>query len=511
MEDSSDNKRIAKNSMMLYVNMLYSLCISLYTSRVILNALGFEDYGLYNVIGSVVAMFIFLRSAMGNSIHRFITYSIGKGNIEEVNKVFSSGILIHFLLGVVIVLIAETIGLWFLNTYMVIPDERLVAANWIYQFSIVSVFLSVICVPYDALIIAHEKMSAFAFVQVLNSTLNLLIVLFINSISYDRLIVYGLLLMLMQVVNRIIYGIYCKKHFPEYTFILVRDRSLLKEITCFAGWALVGNIAYIGYTQGLNIILNIYFNPAINAARGISYNIQGALKGFTTNIQTAVNPQITKAYVVGEIERLHKLIVASSKLSYYLLFSIVISISSEIEEILRLWLVNVPNYAVSFTLLIFASMLIDPLANPLLIANRATGRIKNYQLSEGCLLLLILPISWFFLKLGYNPESVFIVQLVIFVVTQVARVFLVCHYIKMSYGFYFRKIIYPISIVSIISTFIPVLLHFTLESSIENMILTCLISFVNVLTIAYCLGLDASEKLQVNYFVKKIVFKLIKK
>ena len=511
INNSFDNKRIVKNSIMLYVGMVYGLFISLYTSRVVLNALGFEDYGLYNVIGSVAAMFIFLRSAMGNSIHRFMAYSIGKGDVEEVKKVFSSGVLMHFLLGCVIVLIAETIGLWFLNNRMIIPDERLVAANWVYQFSVFSIFLSVICVPYDALIIAHEKMIAFAFVQIFNSTLILLIVLFIDSISYDRLIVYGLLLMFVQVLNRIIYGVYCKKHFPECIFILVRDRSLLKEITSFAGWALLGNIAYIGYTQGLNIMLNVFFNPVVNAARGISYSIQGALKGFTINIQTAVNPQITKAYVAGETERLHQLIVASSKLSYYLLLSIVIAVSSEIEAILKLWLVNVPDYSVSFTLLILASMLIDPLANPLLISNRATGKIKNYQLSEGGLLILILPVSWVFLELGYEPGSFFIVQFFFFIVTQVARVFLVCHYINMSYRYYLKKIIYPISIVSVISVFIPLFLHFTLVNTVTNMILTCIISFVYVLTISYCLGLDASEKLQVNYLLKKLVFKLVKK
>ena len=488
----------------MYARMLYSLFISLFTSRVILAALGFEDYGLYNVIGSVVSMFVFLRSAMGNSVHRFITYAIGRGDKSRLNDIFSMSLVIHTGLAILIVVLCETIGLWLLNTHMKIPEGREVAANWVYQFSILACAISVICVPYDAVIIAHERMGIFAVIQALNATLNLAIVYAVKYYNDDKLILYAFLLLMVQVMNRIIYGIYCGRNFPETKFKWVANKSLLKEMTGFAGWSLIGNMAYIGYTQGLNVLLNIFFGPVVNAARGISFNVQGAIKEFVTNFQMAVNPQITKSYAREDYRRLHALIYSSSKFSYYLLFCMSLPIAIESKNILHLWLGNVPEYAVIFTILTLALMLVDPLSNSLAVANNATGRIKYYQIIEGGSLMLILPIAYVVLKLGGDPISVFIVQLIIIYPVQIIRLFLVCHKIKMSIKEYCQKVLLKVVTVTILSTIPPYLVYISIPDNYISMILIIFLSIISVLTCSYLIGINSYERSIINQKSKSV-------
>lgn len=511
--NSLDNKRIAKNTLLLYARMLYSLFLSLFASRVILAALGFEDYGLYNVIGSVVSMFVFLRSAMGNSVNRFITYSIGKGEKSELNDVFSMSMMIHIGLAIIIVILSETIGLWFLNTHIETPEGRMVAVNWVYQFSILACAVSVICIPYEAEIIAHERMEIFAIIQVLNSTLNLAIVYAVKYYVNDKLIFYAFLLLLVQVMNYILYRIYCGIHFHETKFKLVKNKTLLKEMTGFAGWSLIGNVAYIGYTQGLNIILNIFFGPVVNAARGVAISVQGAVKGFVTNFQMAVNPQITKSYAQEDYERLHILIYSSSKFSFFLLYCIILPIAIESKTILHLWLGNVPESAVGFTILTLAIMLVDPLSNPLGVANNATGKIKAYQIIEGGTLFLIVPISYIVLKYAKKPvpESVFIVQLVIMYIVQILRVFLVCNKIKMSKRIYYNKVILRVSLVAILSAIIPLLLNYSLNDSFLSSVCVVTVSILSVLIFSYFFGLDKEEKNIVGSKLNLIIQKALKR
>ena len=501
---SSDNKRIAKNTLLLYARMLYSLFISLFTSRVILAALGFEDYGLYNVIGSVVTMFVFLRSAMGNSVDRFITYSIGKGDETRLGDIFSMSLMIHTGLAVLIVILCETAGLWFLNTQMIIPAGREIAANWVFQFSIIACALSVICVPYDAEIIAHEKLGIFAFIQILQSTLNLAIVFAVKYYSHDKLILYAFLLLMVQVINRIIYGIYCGRNFPETKFHIVKDKGLFKEMMGFAGWSLIGNMAYIGYTQGLNLILNVFFGPAVNAARGIAFQVQGAIKGFVTNFQMAVNPQITKSYAQGDYSRLHSLIYTSSKFSYFLLLCMVLPVAIESDTILHAWLGEIPEYTIPFVILTLSIMLLDPLSNPIGVANNATGTIKSYQLVEGGTLLLIVPIAYIVVKFGGDPISVFIVQLIIVYFVQVLRLFLVCHKIHMSIRVYCQKIIFKIVIVTVVSIICPLCMYNLLDKSILSCIFIIIASVISVLTSSYLIGCEKHEKDLINTQIGKI-------
>jgi len=498
MTNTLDNKRIAKNTLLLYARMIYCLFISLFTSRVILQALGFEDYGLYNVIGSVVSMFVFLRSAMGNSVNRFITFAIGKGDDDKLKKIFSMSLMIHTALAIIIILLCETVGVWFLNTQMKIPEGREIAANWVFQFSILACALSVICVPYDAEIVAHEKMGIFAIIQVLNSTLTLILVYMVKYYNHDRLILYALLLLLIQVMNRFIYGIYCGKHFTETKFKWVNDKKLFKEMTAFASWSLIGNMAFIGYIQGLNILLNMFFGPMVNAARGIAFSVQGAIKGFVTDFQMAVNPQITKSYAQEDYSRLHSLIHSSSKFSYFLLYCMVLPIAIESKEILHLWLGKVPEYTVIFTILTLAIMLIDPLSNPLGVANNATGNIKIFQIVEGGSLLLILPIAYLVLKLGGNPVSAFIVQFIILYIVQILRIFLVCHKIQMSKKEYVVNVILRVAVVTVLSSIVPILSFVILPKKTIYVIPVMLISVISVLLVSYFVGLNKSEKLMIN-------------
>ncbi|MEE1288394.1 MAG: lipopolysaccharide biosynthesis protein, partial [Bacteroidaceae bacterium] len=421
MNESSNNKRIAKNTLLLYVRMLFGMLVSLYTSRVILQTLGVEDYGVYNVVGGVITMFTFLNSAMSSATSRYITFEIGKGNMERLKKVFSTALQIHAIIALLIVILGETVGLWFLMNELVIPDGRMDAAMWVYQCSIISCVVTIMSVPYNADIIAHEKMSAFAYISVLEIILKLLIVYLLVVLPFDKLKVYAVLVLMVGLLIRYIYTRYCHKHFEESHYIHRIDKSLLKEMSSFAGWSFWGNLAGILYSQGLNMMLNIFFGPVVNAARGIATQIQHVVTQFVTNFQMALNPQITKTYASGGLDKMHSLMFRSARFSFMLLFFLSLPIMLETNYIFTLWLGIVPENTVIFARIIIAISLIYTIANPCVIANQATGKVKVYQAVVGGLLLLILPISYIVLKMGAPAYSVFIVHFCVESVAQFAR------------------------------------------------------------------------------------------
>ena len=490
----SDNKRVAKNTVLLYGRMLLLLAVSLYTSRVVLSALGFEDYGIYNVVGGIVAMFSFINMALANSTSRFITFSLGKGNLDESRQVFNSCFIVHIIIALIILLLCETIGLWFLYNKMVIPDTRMYAALWVYQFSVIACVSSILYAPFNAIIIAHEKMGAFALISILDALLKLFIAFSISVYEKDRLIMYAFLLLCISITDIIIYLFYCKRKFQEVRFEKVSNIKNTKEILGFAGWSLIGNLAFVGYTQGLNILLNVFFGPVVNAARGVAAQLQNAVMGFVSNFQMAVNPQITKSYAQEDFNRMHTLVYASSKFSFFLLFCIILPLSIESKTILSIWLVDVPNYAVQFTILTLFARLVDTLSNPIGIANNATGSIRKYQIYEGGCLLLIVPIAYLVLKMGGDPTSVFWVQLIIMYAVQGIRLMLVCGKINMPKKEYCKKVIMRIIPVALVSAISPLLLHHFLPPNLITSIIVVVVSIFSVILFSYIWGLENNER-----------------
>lgn len=502
LENSSNNKRIAKNTLLLYIRMLFMMLVSLYTSRVILNTLGVVDYGINNVVGGVIAMLGFLTGSLGAASSRYITYDLGKGDMAVMKETFGNILSIHFILAGIVFIVGETAGLWFMSTQLQIPPERETAAMWVYQFSIFSSVLAVISVPYNATIIAHERMSAFAYISIADAVLKLLIVYLLLIIPYDKLIVYAILFFCIQAFDRIVYGIYCSRHFEETRTRLAYDGKLFKEIFAFAGWTMNGNLAVIGYTQGLNILLNIFFGPAVNAARGIAVQVQGVCQQFCNNFQIALNPQLTKSYAQGELDNMHRLLIKSSKFSFYILFIIVLPLMFVAEFVLKLWLGMVPEHTVNFLRLILIVGLLYTLSNPIIVSVHATGRLKKFQLIEGTMLLMIVPIAYVLLKFfSVPPEYVFMVHIVVELVTQYARLRIVLPMIGMRLSMYFKQVIVPIVIVAVFSPVIPFIVYSSFSKGLLQFIAVCIVCIVCASVVIYTFGCTVSER---RFLVNKV-------
>lgn len=490
----ANNKRIAKNTLLLYCRMFFMMLVSLYTSRVVLSTLGVEDYGIYNVVGGVVSMFGFLNAAMATSTQRYLTFELGREDWLCLHKVFCTSIIIHALISLLIVFLAETVGLWFFYHKMMIPEARMEAAMWVYQFSVLATVVMIMSVPYNAAIIAHEQMSAFAYISVIEVVLKLLIVYLLQIGSIDKLILYALLILVVQLGIRMVYGIYCNRHFQETKFRWIWDKVLFREMVSFAGWNLWGNCAAVASTQGVNVLLNIFFGPVVNAARGIAGQVRGTISQFFTNFQVALNPQITKSYAVHDYNYMHSLIFRSSKFTFYLILLLSLPIMLETGTILQLWLGTVPEYTVDFIRLLLCVTTVDSVANPLMVAASATGRVKLYQGIVGGILLSILPLSYIVLKLGGNPASVFVVHLCVCIVAFIVRLYIIRPMIRLSLADYGRHVIVPCLLVTLISLIVPCVVKEFLPEGIPSFLIICLISLVSVVLTAYRLGLSTSER-----------------
>lgn len=504
-QTSDNNKRIAKNTALLYFRMLFLMFIGLFTSRINLQALGIDNFGIYNVVGGVVAMFSILTGSLGVAISRDITFELGKGNTEKLNKVFSSAVTIQILMSVVIVVLAEIVGVWFLNNKMVIPEERLYAANWVLQFSIISFVLSLVSVPYNACIIAHEKMSAFAYITIYEAIMKLVVAYTVFITPFDKLITYSALLLFISLTMRLIYGIYCAKHFEECHYQFAFDKKMLKHMGGFAGWTMIGNLAWVGYSQGINILLNLFFGPSVNAARGVAMQVNEKVSSFCTNFQMALNPQITKSYASNDLDRMHTLIYASSKYSFFMLLLLSLPIMIEAPSILHYWLGEYPDHSVWFVRLIFMILMVDATANPLTVGAQANGKIKKYQIIVGSIQLLIVPISYIVLKLGYQPEAVFVVHFIIIIIALYIRVMMLRDMINLPFGEYVKKVVFRIVAVVCASIIIPIVLHIYLPANFGSMLLTCLASCLSVLIGVYALGLTPEEKDKINIKLVKFI------
>ncbi len=510
MNNSKSNKRIVKNTMLLYIRMLFTMGVSLYTSRVILNVLGVNDYGIYNVVGGVITVLGVINAAMASASQRFITFELGGGSINKLKIVFCTSLNIHILISLIILLLSQTLGLWFFYSQLNIPVERINAAFWVYQFSVATTIVMMVSVPYNATIIAHEKMSAFAYISVVEVSLKLLIVYMLQLINFDKLILYSLLLLFVQLFIRFIYGKYCNKNFEETKYKWQWDGLLFKKMSAFAGWQLFGCTAGVAYTQGLNILLNIFFGPAVNAARAVAVQVQNAIQNFSLNFQQAINPQITKSYAINDQERLSMLINASSKYSFFLVFFLSLPVLIETQSILSFWLGIVPEHTANFIRIMLVIMMIDVTANPLITAAAATGRIKTYQMVVGGILLLILPISYLFLKLGYNPEIVFLVHLAMVICAQIARLFMLRRMISFSIRRFFKEVALRSLIVGSISIVLPLVVSEYLNSSFSSFMIVCLICVLSTSCSIYFFGLQKNEQNFAKEKVSQLYYKLKK-
>lgn len=510
-QTSDNNKRIAKNTLLLYVRMLFTMAVSLFTSRVILNTLGVEDYGINNVVGGIVTMFSVLSGSLSSSISRFITFELGKGNIERLKTIFSTGVNIQLGMSVLIIIIAEAVGIWFLNTKMNIPTDRMVAANWVFQCAILTFVLNLLSVPYNAAIIAHEKMSAFAYISVVEVSLKLIIVYMLMISPFDRLETYAVLLLLVGAVIRFIYGYYCKRHFEECTYHFVFDKPVLKEMTGFAGWNFLGNGAYMLNTQGVNILMNLYFGVAVNAARGIATQVDAALKQFVNNFTTAVNPQITKSYAQGDLDYMHKLVCRSAKFSAFLMMFFAVPIILETNTILTIWLKTVPDYAVIFLQWIIISSFMDTiLANSLVTSMFATGKIKRYQIIVTTVGCLVFPLSWIAFKLGFEPQVGYILYFIIYTILLFVRLYLLKDMVKLPVMMYVREVLYKLVPVIVVGFAIPGILILTMDAGWLRLILVCLLSVLVTAASEYFIGLSNKEKDFVAEKIKLVIGKIKK-
>ena len=507
---SENNKRIAKNTMFLYVRMLLIMGVTLYTSRVVLEALGVEDFGIYNVVGGVVAMFSMLSGSLTSAINRFMTIELGKGDQERLATVFSSAVSVQVLLAIVVCVFAELVGIWFLNNKMNIPLERLSAAHWVLQCSILTFMVNLISVPYNAAIIAHERMSAFAYISILEAILKLGIVFLLFLPFGDRLILYALMLLTVAVVLRSVYGIYCRWQFSECRWRFVLDCRLLREIGGFAGWNFIGVTSGVLRDHGVNILLNIFFGPAVNAARAISMQVGSAVNTFATNFMTALNPQIMKSYATGNFYYMMELAFQGARFSYYLLLCLSLPVLVETEALLVLWLKSVPDHTVYFVRLIVVFILLESLSQPLITVMFATGKIRNYQIVVGGIQMLIFPLSYFALRLGAFPEITIYITIIVTQGCLFSRLFMLRRMVGLPVKEFIVNVYVNILSVSFVSLILPIIFRCLLPAFPLRFIPIAAICTVSALISIYCVGCSYKERAWVRHKLVSLFHKISK-
>lgn len=507
---SENTKRIAKNTLMLYGRMLIGMLVSLYTSRVVLQALGVENYGIYNVVGGFVGMFSLISGALSHSAGRFLTFELGRGNKDNLKRYFSTSLLIHIVLAFIIFFVAETIGLWFINNRMTIPVDRLYAANWVFHASVLTFMMSLLCVPYSASVVSHEKMGTFAYIGILDIFARLLIAVFIakSPLEFDRLIVYAVLLVVVSVLIQSIYVFYCRRHFEECHLNFTFDKDCWKQMWAFTGWNFIGGTAVVLKDQGVNILLNLFFGPVINTARGISGTVSNAVCSFSSNFMTALNPQITKSYAVGDYEYMFKLIERGTRFSFYIVFILGLPILLEADFVLTLWLGEYPDHTTNFVRLVLILVMVDILSNTIVTAQSATGNIRNYQIAVGGMLLMNFPLSYLLLKLGGEPECTMYVALFVSVCCLILRLVILRNNIKLSLAWFFKRICFNIISVSVVSLLIPCLICLLMGDGwirFVFIIASCLLC--STLTVLF-VGCSKHERLFIYERIKKIKSKI---
>lgn len=499
----ADNKRIAKNTIFLYFRMFLIMGVSLYTSRVILRILGIEDFGIYNVVGGIVTMFSFLSGCLGSATSRFITFELGRKDYKKLKQTFNAALIVHIVIGVLIVVLAETIGLWFLYEKMTIPAERLESAFWVFHISVVTTLLSVIQVPYDAAVIAHENMKIYAYVGIVEVILKLIVVYMLLFSPIDKLTYYAILILVIQALKMAFTRAYCLRNYDESHFWLCRDKNLYKEIFVYACSDMIGSISVLAQGQGINLLLNVYFGPVVNAARAIAYQVQGAVTQFSNNFMTAVRPQIIKSYAEGNCDEMWSLVIHSSCFSFYLMWMICLPIFLEADTILSFWLGVYPDYTVSFLILILILCLIQTVKTPRVTIFHAMAKVFWSNITVGAVLCMAFPLAYVFLRLGYTPNSVFWASNISMVVSEIVSVMVLRYFLTFSLCGYFKKVHLRCLSVAVISFVGPYLFHDNLmESGFIKLIITCIVSVLSVGITCIMFGMDKTMRKKLYVIVR---------
>lgn len=504
---ASDSKRLAKNTLLLYFRTVIVLFIGLYTSRIILNNLGIDDYGIYSVVGGFVSMFGIISHTLTSTTQRFLNFELGKEDGARSREIFGASMTIHILLSIILLLLFETIGVWFLNNKMNISSDRIIAANWAFQCSIITFILNVVSQPYNAAIIAHEKMNAFAYISLLDAILKLAIVFLIKISTFDRLIFYCVLLLCEAFLIRSIYSSYSRKHFNETHYSFTKDISIYKEITGFASLNFLGVLASTLSGQGVNMLINIFYGVTLNAARGISVQVSHAILKFVDDFMTALKPQITKTCAAGEYKEMELLCHRGSKYSYYLILLFAIPIFIKTPYVLNVWLKNFPENTIIFVRLTLLLTLFTVLSKTTITAILASGKIKRFTYMIGTINLCTLPICYIILKMGYPVYSVYIVNIVIEIILLITRLFVLRKLLQFQIINFIKEVIVPIIFVTIPSFYFSYLISKYIEDSILSLLLYVLCSIVIVISIIIIIGLKKQERLSVIKIINKKIRK----
>lgn len=491
---AENNKRIAKNTLLLYIRLFVTMVIGLFTSRVILSTLGVTDYGVNNVVAGFVAMFSMFTNSLSAAISRFLTFNLGKGDAEKLKTVFSTSVNIMIAMAIIVTIVAEIFGLWFLNSKLNIPADRMYAANWVFHFSVITFAVNLISIPYNASIIAHEKMDVFAYISILEVVLKLAVVYMLYISPLDKLITYSFLLLLVSVFIRIVYGIYCSRKLEECCYSMVFDRTLLKEMGGFAGWNMLGTACTMFNTQGVNILMNLFFGVVTNAARGIVNQVESVIVQFVSNFTTALNPQVTKSYASGNLDYMHSLVYKGTKFSYYLILIMALPFMFEAEFVLKLWLGDYPEEAPLFLRLAIIATMVDRLGNTTAVAAWATGNIKKYYIIVSATIIFVFPLTYIAYKIGAPAYVAYLIFIIFYFVIMWQKVFI----LKGLTGFqpkeFLKNVMYPITITTIMAILIPLLTAHYLADNVVGSILQIIISVMSSIVAIYLFGLTKGEK-----------------
>ena len=504
----NNNKRIAKNTLLLYFRQLLLMFIGLFTSRVVLNSLGVENYGVYNVVGGIVAMFTLLTGSLSAAISRFINVGLGKGDIGRLNVIFSTAVNVQIGMAILVGLLCEIGGVWFLNTHLNIPIARMEAANWVLQLSIITFCINLISVPYNAAIIAHEKMNVFAYISILEGVFKLIVAYTLYVSPYDKLKTYAVLLTVIAIILRFIYGFYCGKTFKECHYHYVFDKQILKDISGFAGWNFFGSGAYLFNTQGVNIVTNLFFGVAANAARGVATQAEGIVKTFVTNFTTAINPQIMKSYAEGNLHYTFSLVCRGAKFSYCLMLIFAVPFMFETETIMTLWLKTYPPEAPLFLRLSMIGTMFDLLGNSTANAAWATGKIKRYYLYVATIGCLVFPISWICFEIGCPAYTSYIVFAVIYLLLVFVKLWILNGLIGFPQMMFIKEVVFRIGIVTLSSFILPVIIYNIMNDSMFWHLLLTVICGISACYSIYLFGLSTKERKTINTMLLNKFFKI---